>query len=91
MVSPARRLLGTTLSGGWKVVQEVVLGTHATGGTFSAGYIVERGSERAFLKALDYSSATLPRRDTPAELRRMTTGYLFETWFFAVLVRDLVE
>lgn len=82
MVSPARRLLGMSLSGGWKVVQEVVLGTHTTGGTFSAGYIVERDGQRAFLKALDYSKATLPGRDTPAELRRMTTEYLFE--------RDLV-
>jgi serine/threonine protein kinase len=82
MASPARRLLGMTLSGGWRVLREIQLGTGSTGATFSAGYIVERQGQSAYLKALDYSSATRPGRDTLMELQRMTTEYLFE--------RDLV-
>jgi serine/threonine protein kinase len=79
MPRPARRLLGLDLDDGWKVVSEVIRGPEATGGRFSAGYIVERASgERGFLKALDYSRATLPGVDTPAELQRLTTEYLFE-------------
>jgi serine/threonine protein kinase len=81
--SAARRLLGLTLEGGWKVVATVQLGPEATGANFSAGYIVQRDDgARGFLKALDFSSASRPGVDTIAELQRLTTEYLFE--------RDLV-
>lgn len=83
MNNPAKQLLGETLEDGWRVVEEVTLGAHATGGRFSAGYIVERDGHKAFLKALDYSSALAPGVDTPAELQKMTSAYLFE--------RDLLE
>jgi eukaryotic-like serine/threonine-protein kinase len=77
MVSPARRLLNLKLDGGWTVIRQVSLGTEATGGMYSTGYIVERDGVRAYLKALDYSRATRPGMDTLAELQRMTTEYLF--------------
>lgn len=50
----------------------------ATGGNFSEGYIVESGAgQRAFLKALDFSSA-LQSPDAARALEAMTAAYNFE-------------
>lgn len=79
MTAPATQLLGLTLENGWKVV-EALPGPRYSGGTgghFSAGYVVERNGQRAFLKALDYSAA-LQAADPAVELQRMTTAFNFE-------------
>jgi len=55
---PAKRLLGLTLEGDWKVVAERALRVTDTGGLFSTGYTVELPTgQKGFLKAMDYSSA----------------------------------
>ena len=77
MKTPAQQLLGMTLDGGWKVIQDLPRHPTGTGGNFSHGYIVENGRTRAFLKALDYSSA-LRARDPAPLLRAMTEAYIFE-------------
>jgi hypothetical protein len=62
---PAEELLGMSLMDGWQVVARFARPEEATGGNFSVAYRVERPAEsglepeteRAFLKALDYSQA----------------------------------
>ena len=44
--SAAARLVGLTLSNGWKVTRYIARPAHATGGTFSHSYIAERGEKR---------------------------------------------
>jgi hypothetical protein len=78
MKTPAQQLLGMTLDGGWKVVQEIPFSPGRTGGNFSHGYIVEgTGGEKAFLKALDYSRA-LKAPDPAKVLQALTEAYNFE-------------
>jgi eukaryotic-like serine/threonine-protein kinase len=75
---PAHRLVGRELTDGWRVVEQVQRLPTDTGGNFSVSYVVEgTDGRRAFLKALDYSSAL--RLPNVAEvLKAMTEGYLFE-------------
>src|SRR6266513_2079906 len=78
MPKPAEQLLGKTLNGGWKVVQQIQRAPGATGGRFSEGYIAESPKgKRAYLKALDYSSA-LQSSDPARELEKLTAAYNFE-------------
>ena len=80
--TPAKLLLGRTLPEGWTVERAVVPPPFATGGTFSASYIVNRNGQRAFLKAMDYTAA-LGSVDPARALAQMTAAYNFE--------RDLLE
>lgn len=78
MENPAQELLGRTLEGGWKVVDRVQRTSAATGGCFSVSYVVEsEDGSRAFLKALDYTTA-LESPDPVKVLNAMTQAYLFE-------------
>lgn len=71
-------LLGLTLDGGWTVVEKLPRAGRATGGCFSISYAVEsQQRERAFLKALDYSSA-FQQPDVPQALKDMTWAYTHE-------------
>jgi serine/threonine protein kinase len=75
---PAEQLLGMKLDGDWHVVEKLPRKAGATGGTFSVGYIVERpDGSRAFLKALDFSSALLSP-DPAGMLLILTQAYTFE-------------
>lgn len=80
--TPAARLLGAKLAGGWTVIEKLERLPGATGGCFSEGYLVENGEKRGFLKALDFSAA-FNSPDPARELQAMTTAYNFE--------RDLLE
>jgi len=81
--SPAERLAGRTLSGGWKVLELLSSSPNSTGGRFSKGYLVEsKDGVKAFLKALDYSEA-LRGPDPARALQALTTAYNFE--------RDILE
>lgn len=78
MLSAAQQLKGRILTGGWKVIAEVERSPGATGSTFSTGYIVESPKGvRAYLKALDFSSAFL-HNDPMMMLQTMTEAYNFE-------------
>ena len=76
--TPARQLVGRDLPNGWTVEAAVERPLNATGGNFSASYIV-RGADgrRAFLKAMDYMRA-LGDEDPATALEIMTTAFNFE-------------
>lgn len=76
--TPAKRLLGLQLAGGWKVVHAVARRPGATGGHFSHGYIVQsEDGQVGFLKALDYSKA-LDEPDPARALQVITEAFNFE-------------
>lgn len=78
MPTPAELLAGMTLEGGWRVLELIPKSENATGGNFSAGYIVESSDgNRAFLKALDYSRALLSL-DPATALQVLTEAFNFE-------------
>jgi serine/threonine protein kinase len=77
--TPAQRLLGVELADGWKVVSTIDPQPGATGGNFSTPYIVERGSEQAFLKAIDIFKAL--RQDPHNVLRvlqQVSSEFMYE-------------
>ncbi|MFZ0299702.1 MAG: protein kinase [Candidatus Sulfotelmatobacter sp.] len=71
-----------TLSSGWVVTDEIPRLPGATGGQFSCGYRVQKGSKTAFLKALDYSKAEEIAQatgiDTLTALQALINAYQFE-------------
>ncbi|WP_313196153.1 serine/threonine-protein kinase [Shinella zoogloeoides] len=82
----AWRLLGVTLASGWKIIEPVgwdpSTGNRAdhyngTGGNFSVAYVVERDGHRAFLKAIDLTSA-LSAVNVLEELHQITSAHSFE-------------
>ena len=76
--TPARRLTGKTLDNGWIVGKLIDRPPGATGGHFSASYIVHADDGReAFLKAMDYTDA-LKSPDPSKTLQAMTSAYNFE-------------
>lgn len=82
MASPASRLEGLTLDGGWVVTQRIQKDPGQTGGNFSEGYfVISPNGTKAFLKALDYSRA-MQAKDPAQELLKLTQAYVHE--------RDLV-
>ncbi|MGF6648545.1 protein kinase domain-containing protein [Paraburkholderia sp. GAS82] len=53
-IQPARMLTGVTLQNGWKLTKQLTNDDDRhTPGFFSVGYLAEKGSDRAFLKAFD--------------------------------------
>lgn len=77
-LTPAKRLRGRLLGGGWKVLEPIEMPSFATGGHFSQCYLVESAEgTKAFLKALDYSKA-LDSPDPARALESMTVAYNFE-------------
>jgi hypothetical protein len=78
MRTPAEKLLGLDLDGGWKVVEAVERSPESTGGNFSRGYLVERADgTRGYLKALDLLRA-MGEDDPAAVLQAMTEAFNFE-------------
>lgn len=76
--NPADMLLGFVVDGGWRVAEKISRLAQATGGQFSVNYVVEsKSGERAFLKALDYSSAKF-QPDVPRALQAMTSAFNYE-------------
>ena len=76
--SPARKLTGKTLRNGWNVVELIKRPPNATGGCFSASYLVRSDNGRkAFLKAMDYREA-LGSEEPAIALQRLTQVYNFE-------------
>lgn len=57
MESMKDKLVGIVTKSGWQFIERMIPGEHHTGGSFSTGYIVKRGSEFAFAKALDLAEA----------------------------------
>jgi serine/threonine protein kinase len=76
---PAHRLVGLTLTTGWKVLSKHARPPGATGGQYSVGYDVERDGVKAFLKALDFSRAAEDTtKDLARALQALTEAFNFE-------------
>jgi len=75
--SPKNLLQGTTLKSGWMLVKRLQRTGSSTGSNFGTGYLAERGSEKAFVKAIDFVDA-LRHPDVLAQLRLLTTEVEFE-------------
>ncbi|MGE3172490.1 MAG: protein kinase [Planctomycetota bacterium] len=70
-------IVGATLDSGWVVESQVSQAADATGGNFSLCFVVRRGEETAFMKAIDYVRAL--KSDNPAQtLNVLTQEFLFE-------------
>ena len=77
-LTPAQQLIGRNLNNGWTVVERFPKSQSATGGFFSASYIVRSNKSReAFLKAMDYRRA-LSSPEPAKALQAMTSAYVFE-------------
>lgn len=70
-------LVGRELPGGWTVTEKIERPPDATGGHFSVGYWVQRGSDVAYLKALDYS-AVLSGENVAQMLEAVTSAFNHE-------------
>lgn len=78
MPRPRERLLGLTLPGGWRIVEQIPKLQTETGSNFSTGYIVEgNDGRRYFLKAIDFSSA-LHDPDPARALQQLTEAFNLE-------------
>ena len=76
--TPAERLVGKTLLNSWFVEESIPRIGNATGGHFSASYIVKSNrGHKAFLKAMDYEKA-LKSNNPASELQAMTAAFNFE-------------
>lgn len=75
--NPAESLLGMELDNGWKVIEILKKKPEDTGGHFSVCYIVEKEEKKAFLKALDLTSA-LQHENFIDEINGLTTAFIFE-------------
>ncbi|MCY4428144.1 MAG: protein kinase [Halieaceae bacterium] len=77
-LSPAEQLVGRVLTNGWEVTELLPRPKGATGGHFSASYIVQSPQgQQAFLKAMDYRKA-LSSFDPASALQIMTEAFNFE-------------
>jgi serine/threonine protein kinase len=61
--SPKDCLQGRTVGSGWTVLELLRKADGGTGGHFSTGYIVEKDKRKAFMKAMDITSALLEPPD----------------------------
>jgi serine/threonine protein kinase len=83
VTSAAHLMVGLTLVDGWKVIERSELRDDRTSAEFSVGYIVENpAGDRAFCKALDWSSA-MDAENVAEALQYLSNAYIFE--------RDLLD
>lgn len=75
--SPAHRLEGVTLASGWIIGKRVVKPAGASGGNFGICYTATRGSDTAFVKALDFRLA-FHEKDFITALNNLTSHVLWE-------------
>jgi len=75
--TPKLLLTGRTLSSGWILVEQLHKSADGTGGNFGVGYRATRGSETAFVKAVDFVEA-MGKPDPMAELHKLTSDAKFE-------------
>lgn len=80
--TPKAQLLGMTLASGWMLAERLDPSKGSSGGNFGVGYKATRGSDTAFVKAIDFVDA-LRSPDPFAEISALTQIALFE--------RDVLE
>lgn len=74
---PSLHMQNKLLESGWKVIKKFESDPSSTGGTFSVPYLVEKDSQKAFMKVINFSSA-LEKSDFMKEVQTMSTAYNFE-------------
>ncbi|REC39709.1 hypothetical protein [Chryseobacterium sp. 5_R23647] len=76
----AHNLVGRTLNNDWIVSKKVEPGDGSTGGFFSVCYIVEKGNDQAFLKALNFNAffQMFPGKGIMKILQEQTNAFEFE-------------
>lgn len=77
MLMDADNLLGLELEDGWKVIEKIKKKPEDTGGHFSVGYIAENDTKKAFVKAIDFSSAS-QNADPLKAAQNILDAYIFE-------------
>lgn len=75
--TPKSQLLGMTLSSGWVLTERLDPSKGSSGGNFGVGYKATRGSDTAFVKAIDFVDA-LQSPDPFAAIAALTQIALFE-------------
>ena len=75
--TPAQKLEGEKLQGGWKVEKLISQTEDQTGSNFSTSYLVKKGNKKAFLKAMDFARALLSP-DPARSLEDMLASFNFE-------------
>jgi eukaryotic-like serine/threonine-protein kinase len=80
--TPKSQLLGMTLSAGWTLIERLDPSVGSSGGNFGVGYKATRGTETAFVKAIDFVDA-LRSSDPFGAIAALTQIALFE--------RDVLE
>lgn len=85
MSRPAEQLVGYVVGTGWTVIERIQAYQGQTGGSFSIGYIVQKGDQRGFMKAMDYQRA-VEAPDLTKALQQITTEILFERDVLATCV-----
>jgi len=71
-------LCGLPLTNGWIVKKEIDRSPHASGGTFSHSYLVEKEGKQGFLKAFDFSHAFESGKNTIEIISALTGAYEHE-------------
>lgn len=71
------KMEGLTLASGWTLVERLKPSASSSGGNFGAGYKATRGSEIAFVKAIDFVDA-LSASDPLVELGKLAALATFE-------------
>lgn len=84
MTSAAHKLLGLTLSEGWKISKKITRPMQSSGGNFSHGYVAEKNGKKAFVKALDFKEAFGTGVDTVTRLQELTSMYAHERDLLAI-------
>jgi|SRR5476649_250037 len=75
--TPKSQLLGKTLASGWLLTERLEPTTGSSGGNFGVGYKASKGSEIAFVKAIDFVDA-LTATDPLLELTKLSNIANFE-------------
>ena len=68
--TPKAHLQGMTLASGWTLIERLDPSKGSTGGTFGIGYKATKGTEIAFVKAIDFVDA-MRSPDPLAELSKL--------------------
>ncbi len=72
LTRPSELLLNETIGSGWKVMKRMTSSKSSIDGNYSAGYIVEKEEEEAFLKVVDLYDATIKVCDKFEEIEKIT-------------------
>lgn len=77
-ISAVHALAGRTLKSGWTVTEKASFRPGSTGGNFSVCYLVERGNEKGFLKAINILAFLREDVDLLQAMTEMLNTYNFE-------------